>query len=161
MKTMSSARTRLIALSIILAVVAALFFFNETVKRHPRTPSSASVAAEKPLEGGSASAPIKVVAFYPLNAGHRFIADYLLKFAAEHPDQVHVTAYDMQSPEGMKQWQSSGLNCAGVLINGKTKYDIKRGDKTESVDFVKRMGVDWKQEDFEALVKQLSEANSK
>jgi hypothetical protein len=67
----------------------------------------------------------------------------------------------MQSPEGMKQWQSSGLDCAGVLINGKTKHDIRRGDKTESVDFVKRMGVDWKQEDFEALVKQLSEANSK
>jgi hypothetical protein len=160
MKAMSSARTRLIVLSIILAVVAALFFFGETIKRHPMTPS-ATVAAEKGLEGGNATAPIKVVAFYPLNKGHKFIADYLLKFAAEHPDQVHVIAYDMQSPEGMKRWQSSGLTCAGVLINGKTKHDIKRGDKTESVDFVKRMGDSWKQEDFAALIGQLSEAKSK
>ena len=157
---MSSARTRLIVLLIVLAVVAALFFFSESIKRHPKTPST-SVATEKPLEGGNAGAPIKVVAFYPLNAGHKFIADYLLKFAGEHPDLVHVTAYDMQSPLGMKQWQSSGLTCAGVLINGKTKHDIRRGDKTESIDFVKRMGVNWKQEDFEALVKQLSEAKGK
>lgn len=159
---MATARTRLAVLVIVLLLVAIGFFFQENRKRQQAPPPAPPVTAAKPQESGSANAPIKAVAFYPLNEGHKFIADYLLKFAEEHPDQIHVTVYDMQSPDGMKQWQSSGLTCAGVLVNGKTKHSVKRADgKTEEVDFVKRMGVNWQQEDFEALVKQLSSAESK
>ena len=150
---------RLTLLVVVLGFVGIAFLFQESRNRR-QAPSSSPLASAKPQEKGSASAPIKVVAFYPLNEGHKFIADYLLKFAEEHPDQVYARVYDMQTPEGMKQWRSSGLKCAGVLVNGKTKHDIKRDGKTVSVDLVKRMGTNWQQGDFEALVKQLTSAKS-
>ena len=110
---------------------------------------------------GNADAPIKVEAYYPLNESHQFIVDYLFEFAEAHPDQVYVEVVDMQTPEGRKRWQDTGLSCAGVFINGKTQHQITIEGKTETVDFIKRMGVFWTSEDFEAVVKQLLEAAGK
>jgi len=151
---MSSHRVRLALMLVILALVTAGFLYQEAMKRKP-APSPPSTASDKPLAAGNTNAPIKVSAFYPLNEGHKFIGDYLLAFAKAHPDQVYVTVTDMQTPSGRKAWEGSGLTCAGVLVNGTTKHELKRNGKTESVDLIKRMGVNWQKEDFEALVKQL------
>lgn len=155
---MASWRTRLAVMLVLLVIVVAALVYQEAGRRKRSGRGPLATASAKPASGGNQDAPVKVVAFYPLNEGHKFIADYLLKFAAQNPNQVHVQVYDMQTPDGMKKWQKSGLTCAGVLVNGKTKHEIKRGDKTETVDLVKRMGVAWQEEDFEALVKQLSSA---
>lgn len=160
---MNSQRVRLTVMLVILALVAIGLFYQESMKRRaaPPVPSAPPAPSAKPLTAGNTDAPIKVNAFYPLNEGHKFIGDYLIAFAKAHPDQVYVTVTDMQSQEGRKAWEGSGLTCAGVLVNGTTKHELKRNGKTETVDLTKRMGINWQQQDFEDLVKQLLAAKDK
>ncbi len=103
---------------------------------------------------GSPDAPVKIVAYYPLNRDHQFIIDYLREFAEARPDEVSLTVWDMQSPEGRAKWAGCGLSCAGVFVNGSTHFEVERDGKTESVDLIKRMDSFWTQEDFEAVVQQ-------
>jgi hypothetical protein len=42
-----------------------------------------------------------------------------------------------------------------VFVNGKTSHEIKRNGKTETVNFIKRMGSFWTEEDMEAVIAQL------
>jgi hypothetical protein len=98
---------------------------------------------------------IALVAYYPLTAEHKYIIDYLKGIQKKHPKEISLTVYDMQSPEGRKKWSTTGLGCAGVFVNGKTHWEIKRGGKTETVDFIKRLDDFWPRQDFEAVIKQL------
>ena len=100
--------------------------------------------------------PVTIVAYYPLTADHQFIADYL-KSLETNPDfqgKITVEINDMQSSEGREKWKTTGLGCAGVFINGKTRYEGLRDGKKETVDFIKRMGSFWDKADFEAVLKQ-------
>jgi hypothetical protein len=100
--------------------------------------------------------PVSIVAYYPLNADHKFIADYLnsLETNPDFKGKVTVEINDMQSSEGREKWKATGLGCAGVFINGKTRYEGLRDGKKETVDFIKRMGPFWEKADFEAVLKQ-------
>jgi hypothetical protein len=98
---------------------------------------------------------VDIVAFYPLNAEHQYIADYLLEMEKAHPGEVRVKIYDMQSPEGREEWQGRGLTCAGVFVNGTTRHELTREGKTETVDFIKRMDVFWTRQDFEDVIDNL------
>ena len=100
--------------------------------------------------------PVLIQAYFPVNSQHKFIKDYMEKFAKAHPNDVTLEFYDTQTPEGRKAWVKTGLTCAGAFINGKTKWDVKRANgKTESVDFLKRMDIYWSRKDFETVVNQL------
>jgi ABC-type glycerol-3-phosphate transport system substrate-binding protein len=99
--------------------------------------------------------PVQVVAYYPFNEDHQFIADYLEEFAAAHPEEVELELVDFRTPEGRERWMTTGLSCAGVFIDGETSHEITRDGKTETVNFIKRMDVFWTAEDFEAVVYQL------
>jgi hypothetical protein len=124
-------------------------------------------AKQKPAEKAAAKskpkAPVMIQAYFPVNSEHKFIKDYMEKFVKAHPKEVSLEFYDIQSPAGRKAWMKTGLTCAGVFINGKTKWNVKRaGGKTESVDFLKRMDVYWTRKDFETVVNQiLAEAKKK
>jgi len=111
------------------------------------------VPADKPA--GETKPVVLIQAYYPLNSDHRYIKDYLEKFAKSKGDTVRLEFYDMQTSEGRKAWMKTGLGCAGVFINGKTKWEVKKGEKTEEVDFIKRMDVFWLRSDFESVVNQL------
>jgi hypothetical protein len=104
---------------------------------------------------------VEIEAYYPLNKDHKYIAEYLQKLAKAHAGQVSVKIFDMQTSEGRKAWSKTGLTCAGVFVNGKTKWEIKRGKKTESVSFLKRMDIFWERKDFETVVNQLLEQAKK
>jgi len=106
---------------------------------------------------GPSDAPVKLVAFYPLNESHQFIVDYLKEFAEARPEQVSLEVIDFRTPEGQKRWMGTGLGCAGVLVNGSTQHEIERDGETETVNFIKRMGVFWTSEDFETVVNKLLE----
>ncbi len=106
---------------------------------------------------GPADAAIEIVAFYPQNESHQFIVDYLKEFAAAHPEQVSLEVIDHFTPEGAKRWRATGLSCAGVFVNGSTQHEIERDGETETVNFIKRMGVFWTREDFETVVNKLLE----
>jgi hypothetical protein len=152
---------RLTVLVIVLAVVGVVFAYQQVAK--PRQPAAGPPVdlVVEPERRGNPEAPIKVEAYYPLNEGHKFIAEYLLEFAEAHPEQVSVVVYDLQSTNGRKQWGTSGLDCAGVLINGKTRHQIGSGEESRRVDFIQRMGTLWTEGDFEALVAQLSAEEGK
>lgn len=119
------------------------------------TPAEAATATPPPVQkAGDPKAPVKLVAFYPLNKDHKPIADYVLTLPKKFGEKkVYAEVYDMQSPEGQKKWSTSGLSCAGVFVNGKTHWEVMRGKKKESVDFIKRMGSFWSSADLEAVVK--------
>jgi ABC-type glycerol-3-phosphate transport system substrate-binding protein len=114
-----------------------------------------------PAAKPAAATAVKIVAYYPLNKDHKYIADYLVALGKKHPDQIKVEVVDMQSPDGRTKWRTSGLSCAGVFVNGKTRWEVLRDGKKENVDFLKRMGSFWDQADFEAVVKQVMEDPSK
>jgi hypothetical protein len=98
--------------------------------------------------------PVLIEAYYPLNESHQFIADYVLAIGEANPETVQVTVYDMQSPEGRKKWMTSGLDCAGIFVNGSTEHQIKRGDEMETVHLLKRMDVTWTRGDLLAVIQQ-------
>ena len=104
---------------------------------------------------GNPDAPIKIEAYYPVNEGHQFIVDYLREFTEARPDQVSLVIYDTQTRNGREHWATTGLECAGVFINGQSKHEIATEEGTRTVHFIKRMGVFWTEEDLEALVEQL------
>ncbi len=126
---------------------------EETMLAQPvGAPNAAKVAD---IVVGPPDAPIKVEAYYPLNEGHQFIADYLQEFAEARPGQVRLEVVDFRTPAGAQRWESTGLTCAGVFVNGRTQYEIITDGETETVSFLKRMGVMWTEEDFEQIIARL------
>jgi hypothetical protein len=117
------------------------------------SPAKAVASPAKPIV--KAKVPVVIQAYYPLNANHKYIAEYLTKFAKSHPKEVSIEIIDFQTSEGRKRWEKSGLTCAGLIINGKTTWDVKRGKRVDTIAFEKKMDVFWGRDDFEALVKQL------
>jgi hypothetical protein len=98
--------------------------------------------------------PVLVQAFYPLNSDHKYIADYVLSLNKQYPCKVKAEVYDIQNPEDQELWKKTGLGCAGVFINGRTRHTIDRpGGKKETIDFIKRMDSFWSKADFETVLK--------
>jgi len=149
---------RLTIMLAVLVVCAAVVVYRQVTKPPEFAPPAMAQEVKDvvaPETAGNPEALIEVEAFYPLNDSHRFIADYLLDFAEAHPDQVSVVIHDMESTNGRQLWQTAGLDCAGVFINGKTEHEIEGEDGAYTVNFIKRMGTFWTEDDFEALVRQL------
>ena len=118
---MSQSAKRLTVMLAILVVCAAVVVHRQVTKPQEFAPpamTQGGTGVVEPERAGNPEAPIEVEAYYPLNEGHRFIADYLLGFAEAHPDQVSVVIHDMESTNGRQRWQTAGLDCAGVFING-------------------------------------------
>jgi hypothetical protein len=112
-----------------------------------KTPAPAPKPAVKPV--------VVIEAYYPLNERHQYIKDYLEKFAKSKGDKVKFTFYDQNTEAGMQASMKTNLNCAGVLINGKSTWNVRRGKKTEEVSFTKRMDIQWERKDFEWVVNDL------
>jgi ABC-type glycerol-3-phosphate transport system substrate-binding protein len=122
----------------------------------PTQTGQATTLPTKPTDTAGQPA-VKIEAYYPVNAGHQFIIDYLKEIEKKYPGQVKLDVYDTQTPEGRKKWSATGLSCSGVFVNGSTHHEITKNGKTEAVDFLKRMDDFWTREDFETVVKQLLE----
>jgi hypothetical protein len=99
---------------------------------------------------------VEIVAYYPLNEAHQFIADYLEELATKHPDKISLEIIDWQTQEGRKRWEETSLGCSGVFVNGSTRHEIVREDgSTETVNFLKRLDSFWTRDDFETVVYEL------
>jgi hypothetical protein len=149
-----------LALFVLAIVVAGCSKNTASEPQQPGTPTAApsggggeEQAPPAIQKAGEANAPVKLVAYYPMNKDHKPIADYLLTLPKQYGEsKVYVEAYDMQSPEGSDKWGKSGLQCAGVFVNGKTNWEVLRGGKKEQVNFIKRMGSYWAKEDLLAVI---------
>ncbi len=117
-------------------------------------PSAAPAAVPAVQQAGDAGAPVKLIAYYPMNPSHKPIGDYVLTLPKKFgEDKVYAEVYDMEQPDGQKKWSTSGLSCAGVFVNGKNTWDVTRAGKPEKVNFIKRMGSFWQSDDLEAVIK--------
>jgi hypothetical protein len=83
-----------------------------------------------------------------------YIIKYVKSLPARFPGKVAVETYDMQDSKGRKLWSKTGLGCAGVFVNGRTRHTIVRANgKSDTVDFIKRMDDWWSKKDFELVLK--------
>lgn len=108
--------------------------------------------AKPAAKPAAAKGPVLIQAYYPLNSQHKYIADYLKQFAKAKGNKVKLEVYDTQTSDGRKAWTKTGLTCAGIFINGHTKWDTRTGKKVNSVDFIKKMDVFWQKKEFETVV---------
>ena len=114
------------------------------------------------MSADAGEAKVVIRAFYPKtsspNDPHQASIDLIRSLERKYPGKVKVYTYESSNPSGNPQdfaeWKNSGLNCAGILINGKDIYDVTLGGKTYSVSFHKAVGAEWKPEELEAAVKQ-------
>ncbi len=134
----------------VVVVAGAVACYGAALAGEAKTPPPSTVIEDlKPGQVG-------LVAYYPMNSDHKFIADYLVALEKKpgFKGKIKVEINDMQSSEGRDKWKSTKLGCAGVFINGKTRWEVIRDGKKETLDFIKRMGSFWDAADFEAVVKQ-------
>jgi hypothetical protein len=111
--------------------------------------------------GRAAEPKVTLVAYYPFNESHKPSVDLAKSMAQKFPGKVAVEAYDFTTQDGRERWYTSGLSCAGILINGKTDWPVLRDGKRETVSFQKREGILWTADDLQAVVKQLIEDPTK
>ncbi len=104
---------------------------------------------------GDPKAPVKLVSYYPINAGHKEIVDHLKTLPQKFGGKVYLESYDIQDTEkgGQDKWSKSGLSCAGVFVNGKTNWTVLRNGKKEDINFIKRPGSFWSYDDLDAVIK--------
>jgi hypothetical protein len=136
-----------LALAVAVILVVSQWAMSAAKATAKPKPSPAPAKVQKPL--------VLVQAYYPLNDQHKYIVDYLRQFAKAHPRDVKLEVYDTLKSEGRRAWTKTGLTCAGVFINGKTKWEVKKGNKTETVNLIKKMDVFWTRKDFETVVNDL------
>ncbi len=117
--------------------------------------AAGTAAATQPAKVDKWAVPIEIVAYYPFNESHKFIADYLKSVEKANPGNIKVSVYDMQTEDGRKKWETSGLSCAGVFVNGSTTFDLMTNGKKETVAFLQRMDVYWTHQDFERVLTEI------
>ena len=103
----------------------------------------------------NSSAKVKIEAYYPLNEEHSFIGDYIKSFEKKYPGVVSVRLVDFRSSDGYDEWRKSGLSCGGVIINGKSAFDIETPEGPKTVKFLRRLDTFWSREDFEKVIKSI------
>lgn len=100
---------------------------------------------------------VKIDAYFPFNEEHKFIGDYLKTFEKKYPGRVSVRLIDFRTSDGYDEWRKTGLSCGGVLINGKSEFDIDTPEGKKTIRFLRRVDTFWSREDFEkALEKELN-----
>jgi len=144
----------LLAAFVLTAVVAGCSSTSASPKAPPPPPKAKpKIQLKDVTKVGDPKAPVKVVAYFPLTGEHVPVAEYLTTLPEKFGGKVYVEVYDMQSEKGREKWGTTGLQCAGVFINGKINWDVTRAGKPAKISFVKRPPVLWTYEDLEALIK--------
>lgn len=151
-----SKKASIVCTVLILVMIGLLFAGCGQHEATTVTPPESSESSPGPLTSGvtGEDVPVVIEAFYPLNEGHKFIADYLLGVGEANPDTIRVAVYDMQTEGGRAKWATSALHCAGVFVNGSTQHQLEGEGEPETVNFLQRMEVFWSHEDFEAVLAQ-------
>jgi hypothetical protein len=104
-------------------------------------------------DAGPADAKVFVRAFYPGIHECTPVRELTLGFAKDYPGKVRARFVPIDTPDGQKEWHDAGMNCGGVLVNGKQTFVIQDKDgAAREVTFKQRMGDLWKPEDLRAFV---------
>jgi len=116
-------------------------------------------AKEGLIERGDPKAEVRLEAYYPLNKGHREMADLVLSFADRYPGKVYTRVADFRWGRGQRLWTEAGLTCGCIQINGRTDF-LLRGHK-EPTSFTQKIDVNWTKAELEQAVKAAVEGTLK
>ncbi len=97
---------------------------------------------------------VKIDAYYPFNDEHKFVGDYLKTFEKKYPGKVSVRLIDFRTSDGYNEWRKTSLSCGGIIINGKSEFDIDTPEGKKTIRFLRRLDAFWSREDFEKVVEQ-------
>ncbi len=87
--------------------------------------SGANAGSVATQEFGKKGAKLEVVAALPITHGCHVQTEAELKTAyKKHPNDIHLTIYDLFGPDGQKYVSEHGGQRAVVFINGDTSFDL-------------------------------------
>jgi len=98
------------------------------------------------------TAKVKIDAYYPFNEEHKLVGDYLKTFEKKYPGKVSVRLIDFRTSDGYDEWRKTGLSCGGIIINGKSEFDIDTLDGKKTIRFLRKVDAFWSKEDFEKVI---------
>lgn len=75
--------------------------------------------------------------------------------AARYKGRVSVEYIDFSTKEGFDRMVKDGLNCAGLVINGKQTHTINKNGEKKEVTFSHPMGYQYTADDVKAVVESL------
>jgi hypothetical protein len=120
---------------------------NTQTASEPKAEQEASALAEK----------VRIKAYLNLGSGcQKETTDLLDGLTKEYKGQVFVEYIDFSTKEGYKRTVEDGLNCAGLVINGKQTYTIKDSNgKQREVTFSHPINTQYTADDVKTVVKLL------
>jgi len=149
--------SNLIILGILLTalIFSVLYFFNgqestsskntQTVNE-PKAEQEPSVLAEK----------VTIKAYLNLGACGKEVTDLLDGLVKEYQGRVSVEYIDFGTKEGTNRMAEDGLNCQGLIINGKQTYTIKDSNGAQKdVKFSHPINTQYTADDLKTVVKML------
>lgn len=106
------------------------------------------------------TAKVKIDAYYPFNEEHKIVGDYLKTFEKKYPGKVSVKLIDFRTSDGYDEWRKTGLSCGGIIINGKSEFDMNTPDDKKTIRFLRKVDTFWSREDFEKIIdKEINDVN--
>ena len=97
----------------------------------PAPPPEARLARYAGRSLGGADAPVRVVAFLPVNNGCQdAIGEYLALVAENFPDLYQIRILDMKDPAAKAEMRANRIQCAAVMVNGTTTFALGGEDGT-------------------------------
>jgi hypothetical protein len=157
--------SNLIILGILLTalIFSALYFFNgqeptssikeDTISsknmqtvNEPKAEQEPSVLAEK----------VTIKAYLNLGACGKEVTDLLEGLVKEYQGRVSVEYIDFGTSEGAKRMAEDGLNCQGLIINGKQTYAIiDKNGAQKDVTFSHPINAQYTADDVKTVIKML------
>jgi len=160
----------LIILGILLAacIVGATFFLNGQrpsgeIKKDISGNESALTTNEPEVEQKSSATTtiipaekVTIKAYLNLGACGKEVTDLLDGLVKEYQGRVSVEYIDFGTREGANRMAEDGLNCQGLIINGKQTYTIiDKNGKQKEVTFSHPLNSQYTADDLKTVVKML------
>jgi hypothetical protein len=143
--------SNLVIFGILLAIciVGALYFFNGQKK------PAASIKVDTSNSGNLAE-KVTIKAYLNLGSCGEEVTNLLDGLVREYKGQVSVEYIDFGTREGYNRMIKDGLNCQGLVINGKQTYSIKDSNgKQREVTFSHPINTLYTADDLKIVIKLL------
>ena len=119
---------------------------NIQTANEPRAGQESYALAEK----------VTIKAYLNLGACGKEVTDLLDGLVREYQGRVSVEYIDFGTREGYNHMTEDGLNCQGLVINGKQTYTIKDSDgKQREVTFSHPINMQYTADDLKTVIKLL------
>ena len=119
---------------------------NTLTANGPDSATSVTIPAEKVI----------IKAYLNLGACGKEVTDLFDGLVEEYPGRVSVEYIDFGTSEGAKRTVEDGLNCQGLVINGKQTYTvIDKNGAQKNVTFSHPINAQYTSDDVKTVVKML------